>query len=555
MEIDVTSLTNRRATNRWERTSVGDMFERAAWAFPDKEAIVGWSGTFAEPEFERVTYKQADLMANRLANGLLAAGLKRSDRVMMVCGNSVEAVIFKIAVAKAGLVAVPINPGATAPIVEGMLKKIEPAFLVVDAEFWPEHEAVFTTAGLKPSISIAIGGDSVPGSKSIGEFAKGQPETEPDVEIHGDDIWEILHTSGTTSAPKGAMVSHHAAHYAAFSYSQTMTRGLEFEYNVKVVTFLTVIFHASDQIFSHSVFVTGGTLILGRTLDPIEQAAAITRERGTALWGGSSAMLRDFADKVGANMHNFDLSSLTVIFSGWAAMPAGTYAMLRTICGPQMGLCMVFGQTEAISCHRFWPAKWPETYYRHTPQLNYVGVTNPIQASMIVDENMNDLRGQPGEPGEVVYRSPALVSGYYREEQATREATKGGWFHSGDALIYDEHGLRAMVDRLKDIVKSGGEIVASSRVEAVGAQFPGVVRCAVAGLPHKRWGEAVTAFLEVEPGKTVEIDAFLKFCRQHLAGFETPKGAIVVEKLPVEMAGGKVKKNKLRAEHHDFYLN
>jgi len=553
MTIDVTSLTNRRATNRWERTSVGDMFERAAWAFPDKEAIVGWPGAFAEPEFERVTYKWADRMANRIANGLLATGLKRSDRVLMACGNSVEAVILKIAIAKAGLVAVPINPSTAEQIIEGILRRIEPSYLVIDAEFWPQLERVFTATGLRPGITIAIGGGLVEGSKSVGQFAQGQPDSEPDVEIHGDDIWEILHTSGTTSSPKGAMVSHHAAHYSAFSYAMTMTRGLEFEYDVKMVSFMTVVFHASDQIFSHSVFVSGGTLILGRTLDPIEQAAAITKERGTVLWGGSAAMLRDFADKVSANMHKFDLTSLTVIFSGWAAMPAGTYAMLRTICGPQMGLCMVFGQTEAISCHRFWPAKWPETYYHHTPQLNYVGVTNPIQASMVVDEDMNDLRDKPGTTGEVVYRSPALVSGYFRDEKATEEATKGGWFHSGDALMYDKDGLRAMVDRFKDIVKSGGEIVASSRVEAVAEQYPGVRRCAVTGIPHKRWGEAVTAFLELEPGTKLDMDEFLKFCRLRLAGFEAPKGAVVLEKLPVMMAGGKVLKNKLRTEYHDFY--
>ena len=553
MAIDVNNLTNRRATNRWERTSVGDLFERAAWAFPDKEAIVGWTGAFAEEEFERITYKRADLTANRVAHGLLAAGLKRGDRVLMVCGNSVEAVIIKVAIAKAGLVAVPLNPATGGSVLEGILSRIEPSYLIADSEFWPQHEQELTAAGLKPAISIAIGGDLIPGSRSLSAFAAGHPDSEPDVEIHGDDIWEILHTSGTTSAPKGAMVSHHAAHYAAFSYAMTMTRGLEFEYDVKMVSFMTVIYHASDQIFSHSVFITGGTLILGRTLEPIQQAQAITRERGTVLWGGSAAMLRDFADKVSANMHKFDLSSLTVIFSGWAAMPAGTYAMLRTICGPQMGLCMVFGQTEAISCHRFWPAKWPETYYRHTPQLNYVGVTNPIQSSMLVDEYMNDLREKPGVVGEVVYRSPAIVSGYFRDEPATREATEGGWFHSGDALIYDEDGLRAMVDRFKDIVKSGGEVVASSRVEAVGEQFPGVVRCAVTGIPHKRWGEAVTAFLEVTPGVEIDTEAFLKHCRQQLAGFEAPKGVVIVDKLPVMMAGGKVLKNKLRAAYHDFY--
>ena len=106
-----------------------------------------------------------------------------------------------------------------------------------------------------------------------------------------------------------------------------------------------------------------------------------------------------------------------------------------------------------------------------------------------------DLATRPGDPGEVVYRSPALTAGYYRDEEATRDAFRGGWFHSGDVCAYDEDGLRIMVDRSKDIIKSGGENVSTLRVESVLVQHPAVAKAAVVGLPHERWGEAVTAFV------------------------------------------------------------
>src|SRR5690606_447824 len=148
------------------------------------------------------------------------------------------------------------------------------------------------------------------------------------------------------------------------------------------------------------------------------------------------------------------------------------------------------GQTEAIACHRFWPTKWPEVHRATAPAVNYVGVPSPLLASDVVDETGEPVRGVPGE---AVYRSPIMTAGYYRNPEATAEAFRGGWFHSGDSAQVDEQGLRIMVDRYKDIVKTGGENVSSQRVEAVLHRHPAVGRAAVVGLPHERWGEAVTA--------------------------------------------------------------
>jgi acyl-CoA synthetase (AMP-forming)/AMP-acid ligase II len=550
--MDVTSLHGRRAVARWERTSVGDLFERVTWSYPDKEAIVAWDGAFVDPALRRVTYREADALANRVANALLARGLRRGDRVAMFCDNSVEAYLFKFGVAKAGLTVVPINPMLAPDVIAYLLGRAEPAFAIVDAVLWPKATEGFALAGLVPDVTIELGGGPVASSIGFGAFVEGAATTEPDVEIHGDDVWEIIFTSGTTAMPKGAMVSHNYSYLAGYSFALTLTRGLKIECDLRLCAFLPLIFHIADQIFSFPAFLSGGTLIMGRGPDPVQIATAITKERATALWAGSPAMLTDLVGALDEQPLTYDVRSLTTAIYGWTAAPPGLIAALKRHCGDDFLACEILGQTEAISCHRFWPDKWRETFLRTAPEHNYVGVPNPMVAADVVDEDGNSLRDRPGVPGEVVYRSPVVTAGYYKDEEATREAFRGGWFHSGDVCEYDADGLRIMVDRSKDIVKSGGENVSSLRVEAVLRQHPEVSVAAVVGLPHDHWGEAVTAFVIPAEGTLPDTDALMKFCRERLAGFESPKGVVIVDELPTTV-GGKVLKYKLRAAHAALY--
>ena len=550
--MDVTNLHGRRATARWERTSVGDLFERVTWSYPDKEAIVAWAGAFADPALQRVTYRQADEIANRVANALLAAGLQRGECVVLFCDNSVEAYLTKLGVAKAGLTVVPINPMLAPDVIAYLLERTEPRFTIVDAELWPKASEGFGRQGLAPDVTIEVGGDAVQGSAAFGDWIAGVDASEPDVEIHGDDVWEIIYTSGTTAMPKGAMVSHTYSYLGAYSFALTLTRNLHIESDLRLVSFLPLIFHIADQIFSFPAFLCGGTLVMGRGPDPAKIAAAITREQGTALWGGSPAMLTDLVEVLDREPMAYDVRSLTTAIYGWTAAPPGLIAALKRHAGEQLVLCEILGQTEAISCHRFWPDKWRETFLRTAPDINYVGVPNPMVAGDVVDEHGASLRDRPGVIGEVVYRSPVVTPGYYKDEEATRAAFAGGWFHSGDLCMYDEDGLRIMVDRSKDIVKSGGENVSTLRVEAVLHLHPQVVKAAVVGLPHDHWGEAVTAFVIAADHAEPDLDDLLQFCRERLAGFETPKRIELVDELPVTV-GGKVLKYKLRAAHADLY--
>tara|TARA_A100001037_G_C14697979_1_gene434678 strand:- start:5 stop:580 length:576 start_codon:yes stop_codon:yes gene_type:complete len=184
-------------------------------------------------------------------------------------------------------------------------------------------------------------------------------------------------------------------------------------------------------------------------------------------------------------------------------------------------------------------------YLREAPSINHVGKPSPVMAATVFDEDGADLRGQPGVAGEAVYRSPVMFSGYYRDRAATEEAVRHDWFHTGDSFVYHDDEIRVMVDRYKDIVKSGGENVSSIRVEAVLQQHPAIDRAAVIGVPDDRWGEMVTACVVTVDQAIIDPEEVIAFARERLAGFETPKRIVVLEDFPTTV-GGKILKYRLR---------
>ena len=263
-------------------------------------------------------------------------------------------------------------------------------------------------------------------------------------------------------------------------------------------------------------------------------AEAVTREKVTGLWAGSPQFLADLVEAVDTSTARYDLRSVVQISWAWKAMSPTIAAALTRLCGPGVQLAGRIGQTEAIACTRFWPDRWAEKFEAEAPKRNFVGVASPLLAAAVIDENgqlMDPVRDK-GKPGELVYRSPANTAGYFRNDDATRDATRSGWFHSGDCCEYDDDHLLVMVDRFKDLVKSGGENVSSVRVEGALTEHPAVAEAAVVGLPHARWGEAVTAFVILKPATSVDPLALVQHCRTRLAGFESPKRVVLVEGSP-----------------------
>lgn len=549
--FDTESLYNRRADKRWDRVCVGDITERMTWSRPDDLAIVGWEGAYSSPEFASLTWRQADELANRVANMLLDHGLRRGDRLMLACENSVEAYVAKLGAAKVGVVAASLNPAFAPDVVRYLALHLSPSFVIVDGGTRPEVVEALEGAGAPVNVTIRIEGEVFAGSTDFAaEVARHSP-LEPMATVHGDDIWEILFTSGTTAMPKAVMLSHTYAYLAAHGFALTFTRGVDIESHVTLVAFLPVVYHIGDQILSLPALVAGGKLVIGRRSDPKGAAQAVVAHRATAVWGGSPQSVKQISVELEALAPV--KKTLSVVVYGWGAVEPVVLARLESVARPGFQLVGIFGQTESISCHRFWPVGQREKFESAGSAVNYVGVPSPLLASTVFDVDGNDLisQGAIGVAGEAVYRSPVTMAGYYRDPEATARAFAGGWFHSGDSCLVGEDGVRTMVDRYKDIMKSGGENVSSLRVEARLHAHPGVVKAAVVGLAHARWGEAVTAFVVPRSADLTE-DELIAWARAGLAGFESPKRVVFVEALP-ETVGGKVMKYRLRTQWADLY--
>ena len=543
MTIDVENFRNRRNDDRWNRVSVGDVIERMTWVEPDKLALVCTPDATINPVYQRVTYRQANTLINQVANALLAQNLAPATRIAMFCDNSNEAWLTKIGIAKAGMVAAPINCMMAPDVMIDCLAHVDAKIAIVDQAQWDKLGEQIVAAGIKPI--MLIGTDVSDAAPSFDDFIANQSEQEPDVQIHGDDVWQLLFTSGTTARPKAVMISHTYTYMNAYAHALTITRGLPHEADICHAVFTPMVFHIGDHVCIFGPLLAGGTAVMGRKPEGHIMAETCTREKVTCLFGGAPQFVESLIRAVDERPFAYDLTAMTVMYYGWAPLTPGALAAFQKICGGDVMVYEICGQTEAVACHRFPIDLNRDMYLREAPATNHVGKPSPIMAATVFDEHGNDLRGQQGVAGEAVYRSPAMFSGYYRDQQATEEALAGGWFHSGDSFVYHDEEVRLMVDRYKDIIKSGGENVSTIRVEAVLQQHPNVERAAVVGVVDEKWGEAVTACIIPKSGASIDESELISFARDRLAGFETPKKVVVMDEFPTTV-GGKILKYKIR---------
>lgn len=551
MTHDVSTLRGRRADARINRLAMGDLFERIRWSEPARVVLSGFSGAVEHPDHSMLTASQADDLANRFANAAMSAGVAPGDVVLMACENSIEAVVAKIGLAKAAITVAPINPKLAPDVVAQLLELTGARWAILDAEFVATVGKVFEQAGVHTLATIALGAPLPEGHQRFHDFVNGAAASEPDVKIHGDDIWQILFTSGTSSTPKGVMVSHTKTMIESLSMSGALARGQRFESDVVCGGFLPIIYHVGD-ITLYAALLAGGGCVLGRRADPKALAQAIDRHRITSIWAGSPQVIEGLDAALRAEPQ-LDARCVTSIVHGFAPLAPSSYASLKQSLGEQVLCTEIIGQTEVCCSHRFWLDQHDELYQRSAPQKNYVGLPHRTMAAAIMRDDGSMVPPGSGEVGECVYRSPAMMAGYLNGPQATAEAFRGGWFHGGDAFCEGENGQRMLVDRFKDIIKSGGENVSSIRVESTLMRHPAIKRAAAVGLPHPRWGEAVTAFVVLTDGRICTETELIEFAKAHLAGFETPKAVVFVKEFPLAV-GDKIRKNKLRelfADHYD----
>jgi long-chain acyl-CoA synthetase len=516
--------------NEIARTAGGDIARRAGNRHPDKVGFV------VPATGERVTFAEFDDRANRAANALLDAGLETGDRLAFVAGNSLRFLEAYFGALKAGVVAVPINPEITAEDIDYEFDHSEADAVIVDDAFHGKVGEVLADRDLDTLAVIAWEGDGTDTTHpTFREFVAAADATEPAVEIHDEDLAQIMYTSGTTSRPKGVLLSHKAIH--AGSLNAVIGNDMD---RHDVMSGVMPLFHCAQLTMVKGAMHVSARTVLRRGFDPDQFLRDVETEGIT--WAFLlPAMFKGLAER--DDIDGRDLSSLRRCL--YAMTPIGSEALETCIETLDADFALASGQTEAYppTCvyHPEWQLEKEGNYWGHA-------VANTDIA--IMDEDGTLLNR--GEVGEIVYRGPNVMDGYLKNEAATREAFAHGWFHSGDMGFFDEDGLLKFVDRKKDMIKSGGENVSTQKVESTLLDHPAVAELAVVGLPHDRWGEAVTAFVVPAAGADADPEDVREYARDRLAGFEAPKAVEFVDELP-KTATGKIQKYQLAQDRRAYW--
>jgi len=510
--------------------TLGDLLRRTAARLPDKPAIRCGATAW--------TYREFDTVVNRLANGLAEgrAGtpVTAGDRVAVLSRNSHAFVALRFALARLGAVIVPINFMLNADEVAYILRHCDARLLA----FGPDMVELGRAAAAKDTaVTHAVwldGEDPAVPPAGITTFAKLLSDriAPPDVELDGRMLAQIIYTSGTESLPKGAMLTHEAV---CWEYVSCVVEGEIAERDT--VLHALPLYHCAqlDVFLGPAVYVGASSVITGKPV-PDNILSLLAGHRISSFFAPPSiwiALLRSPA------FDATDLSALAKGYYGASIMPVEVLKeMARRL--PQVRLWNFYGQTEIAPL---------ATVLKPEDQLRKPGSAGRAVLNVetrVVDDAMRDVA--PGEVGEIVHRSPQLLTGYFNDKERTAAAFEGGWFHSGDLAIIDDEGYITVVDRKKDMIKTGGENVASREVEETIYRLDGVSEVAVVGLPHPYWIEAVTACIVVKTGQTLTEEAVIAHCRAEMAHFKVPKKVVFVDALP-KNPSGKLLKRELRTRY------
>lgn len=512
-------------TNEHQRQTLGDLLRRAARRHPTKLAIrcgaVEW------------TYAQFDTVCSRLATGLAAQGVAVGDRVAVLARNSHAFAALRFALARLGAVLVPINFMLNAEEARFILAHSGAQLLCVDAGL--------TALGRQASVATAVrtlvwlpSEDETspePGLITFDQLQQ-QGEPPPERELNGGMLAQIIYTSGTESRPKGAMLTHDAV----ISEYVTCLVDAEVSESDTVLHALPLYHCAQLDVFLGPCVYVGASNVITSKPTPDNLLAMMASNGITSFFAPPTvwiSLLRSAA------FDGTDLTRLAKGYYGASIMPVAVlHEMQQRL--PQVRLWNLYGQTEIAPV---------ATVLKPEDQLRKAGSAGRPALNVetrVVDDEMRDVA--VGEVGEIVHRSPQLLTGYYHDDERTRAAFEGGWFHSGDLATLDADGYISVVDRKKDMIKSGGENVASREVEEAMYGIPGVSEVAVIGLPDPRWIEAVTAVVVAKPGHALTEAGLLAACRERLAGFKVPKRVILTDALP-KNPSGKLLKRQLRQRY------
>jgi len=507
--------------HRAQRNTIGDAMARSAASHRDKIALA-----FADRKW---TYKELESATNRVAHQLLAMGLNQGDRVAAYGKNSDAYVLLWLACTKAGLIHVPVNYALVEHELTYVLRQSGARALFYDTDLSAQVNTIRSEVRLEFQGTL----HSPDSQNDILAMARSDASTQPpECPLSDTDVVQILYTSGTTSDPKGAMHTHRSlqTEYSSAQYHLNITE------NDRCLAALPLYHSAQMHVFMLPMLLTGGYTRLIDTPTPDAILSFLASEQLNASFAPPTVWIALLQSP------SFDatrLQHLNKIYYGASIMPEQVVRDLAEQL-PEAGLYNCYGQSEIA------PLATVLLPGEHADRPTSAG--RPLQTVLtrIVDL-VTGQECQPGEQGEIVHRSPQLMVGYWDKPEATAEAFKDGWFHSGDLGYQDDAGYIYIVDRIKDVVNTGGVLVASRDVEEALYQHPSVAEVAVIGVPDEKWIEAICAITVLRDGAPRDADSLLAHAKTQLAGFKVPKHIHFVDELPKNSAG-KLLKRKLREQ-------
>ncbi|MFH1032991.1 MAG: long-chain-fatty-acid--CoA ligase [Pseudomonadota bacterium] len=499
--------------------NVGDLLANAAAKFPQRLVVVADQG--------RYTFQQFSERCASLAGSMLAAGLRRGQRVALLFHNGAPFVETYLAAVSVGLVATPVNFRLVGPEVAYILNDSGASALFHGPEFAP---VVAQVRDQCPELRLVVCPGGGPQTRDYEEFLAQGPPHPGDPSLTEADQCQIMYTSGTTGRPKGAVISHGNV---LWNLMNTILGREDQPGQVSLI--VGPLYHtaALNNHFTIQVAL-GGTSVLVSHFEPRQLLETIQREKVNVI-SGSPAFYNLLMQHPEAQ--GFDLSSISKCTAGADKLSRETKRRLLEFFPGITGVYDVYGCTEASPCITILAAR--DSLGRD----GSVGRALPFLQARVVDELDKPLG--TGQVGELVCRGPNVMQGYHNQPEATAQAIRQGWLHTGDLAYQDQEGFFYIVDRKKDMIVSGGENIYPREVEEVLFSHPAVADVAVLGQPDPLWGETVKAVVALKSGQSLSEREVIDFCKEHLASYKKPRQVVFVESLP-RNASGKVLKRNLR---------
>ncbi|WP_029889448.1 long-chain-fatty-acid--CoA ligase [Polycyclovorans algicola] len=507
-----------------------EFFRRARKVHPEREAVVDGDRRFSYREFAARCDKASAAWAK--------LGVKSGDRVGTIAPNTHRHLEQFYAVPQLGAVIVPMNYRLTADDFVYLANHSGCKLLCVHADYL---DLVDSVREQMTSVKhfVALEGEKA-GWLNYEALLTDAPDTFPAVSLAESDLLAINYTSGTTSKPKGVMITHRNAwtNSVGVLIHWHMTPSDRYLWTLPM-------FHANGWTFTWTVTAVGAAHVCLRKVEAIAIYDTINRERVTHLSAAPTVLI---AIANGPEAERKSLRQGVKVFT--AGAPPAPATIERMEGELHWHITQVYGLTETaplITICEPLPAH-DELSLRERASIKARQGIEIITAgeTRVVDEQMNNVPADGQTMGEIVARGNVVMKGYFNDTEATEKAFAGGWFHTGDAAIVHPDGYIEIRDRFKDVIISGGENISSIEVEGALLRHPAILEVGVVGLPHEKWGESPNAFVVLQPGKTVTTDELRQFARDNLAHFKVPSAFHVVDELP-KTATGKIQKFVLRA--------